>query len=93
MEESVHACDETVHNEALSCMHFAFPSISEQLEEHTLFLYGQKEPAYRLVFGNVVKAYPLAKTTVIPGESHCSFCFKRPDEYTELLKRVCEESE
>ena len=51
MEESVHACDETVHNEALSCMHFVFPSISEQLEEHTLFQYGQKEPAYRLFPG------------------------------------------
>ena len=68
--------DETVHNEALSCMHFAFPSISEQLEEHTLFLYGHKEPACRLFFKDVVRAYPLARTNVIPGEPHCSFCSK-----------------
>ena len=55
--------DETVHNEALSCMHFAFPSISEQLEEHTLFLYGHKEPAYRLFAGMLYKHIPWQRRT------------------------------
>lgn len=80
----------TIKNETECCYTFDFPKISEEVEKHTTFFYGDEEKAYKTCYKLVKNAYPNAMFKVIPGQGHVTYSCEHTDEYIELLKECME---
>lgn len=78
----------TIKNEVECCYTFDFPPLSDDMQTHTHFFYGEDEKAYKTCYKLVQQAYPQANFYVKKGHGHMTYSCEYTKEYVKLLKDI-----
>lgn len=78
----------SIRNVNECCYTFDYPPLSEEMQHHTTFLYGDNEKAYKTCYKAVIQHYPHANYRIIPGQGHCTWSCMHTDEYIAILRGI-----
>lgn len=78
----------SIRNVTDCCYTFDYPTLNENMQHHTYFLYGDNEKAYKTCYKYVIKAYPKANYRIIPGQGHCTYSCSHTDAYLLWMREL-----
>lgn len=84
-DSAPHMSDESVNNESDACYTFDFPTLTEEAQRKSVFIWSTNEPAFSS-FKKIKKCY-IHSRFASPGDlGHCGFMARKPVDYADFMR-------